>query len=82
MFQVFLPSFVVYENIIKEYQEKLLQLFVKNMIHIGLKGSKCVGQPKGHDQKLIVLVVALECYLMNVLLPYFDLMIPQSKNNL
>ena len=44
----------VYHDIIKEYQNKSPQVRLKNVIHEGLEGRWCIGQPKRHYKELIV----------------------------
>jgi hypothetical protein len=82
MLQVFLPCPAIYQKIIKEYQQKLPQLLFEYVIHAGLKGGWCVGQPKWHDQKLIMPIMASESSFGNILLSDSDLVVPRSKINL
>jgi hypothetical protein len=63
------PSLVVYQDVIKEDQKILPQLISENMVHARLEGCWCVGQPKGHDQKLEMPKVEPESCLLNILLP-------------
>jgi hypothetical protein len=76
MLQVSLPCPAIYQKIIKEDQQKLPQLLFEYVIHAGLKGGWCVGQPKWHDQKLIMPIMAIESSFGNILLFDFDLVIP------
>jgi hypothetical protein len=75
MCQMLIPCLVVDQYIIEEYQKVLPQLSSKDVVHARLESGWCVGQSKRLDQELKVFEMALECCLLNVLLPDADLMV-------
>jgi hypothetical protein len=75
MCEMFIPCLVVDQYIIEEYQKLLPQLSSKDMVHARLESGWCIGKYKRHDQELKVSEMALECCLLNGLLPDVDLMV-------
>lgn len=73
--QMFCIAATIYEDVIKEYNDELPQIFMKYVIHRVLEGCGRVRQPKGHDQKLVVTCVGLKRCLASVFVSHSDLMI-------
>jgi len=80
--QMVLPHPTINKEVIKEHQQELPQLLVEDVIHARLKSGRCIGQPKWHDQKIIVPIMTPESGLVYILLSDPDLMIARSKFNL
>ena len=51
---VFFKSAIVYQDIIKENQNKFSQTFPAHLIHKRLKSSRGIGEVDGHDHKFII----------------------------
>jgi hypothetical protein len=58
------------EDVIKEYNDKTVEEWLKNGIHCGLKGRWCVTKTERHDAKLIVALVGSKCRLPHIFLPH------------
>ena len=41
--------FTIYQNIIKENQDKVAEMIPKNVIHEGLERCEGIGEAEGHD---------------------------------
>jgi len=82
MLQVFLPCPAIYQEIIKEYQQKLPQLFFEYVIQVRLKGGRCIGQTKWHEQKFVIPIMEFKRSFGNILLSDSDLVVARLKINL
>ena len=71
--------FVEHQDVVKEHQHKVPQLFSEYVIHPRLESGWCVRQSKGHDYKFVVALMRFESYFRNIF--YFDsnLMITRFK---
>ena len=68
--------FAVYQYIIKEDDDMLAQVGLKQLVHRCLERGWCIAQSKRHHSKLIMLVMSSKRCFTNVLLVHQDLMIP------
>ena len=82
MMQVFLPSFTVNKNVIKENKYKIMKFLVEYVVHAWLECGRWIFQAKRHGNKLKVTIVSSESSLWYVLFSLSNLMITWSKVNL
>lgn len=71
-------GFTIHQNIVKEDDDKLLEVRLENTIHQGLKNHRSIRQSEWHHAKFTVVVVLSECSLLNVVSGYQDLVIPRN----
>ena len=64
MLNVVFKSTAVYKNVVEENQSTLTQQRVESGVHGALEGIWCVGQSEGHDSKLKLTPMCLECCFM------------------
>jgi hypothetical protein len=69
----------IYQDVIKEHKDEVAQIIFENIIHQGLKGSWCVGQTERHDEIFEMTTESAKCYLVNVLGPHPNLVVPRPK---
>ena len=62
---VFFKSAIVYQDIIKENQNKFSQTFPAHLIHKRLKSSRGIGEVDGHDHKFIMAFICSKRSLGN-----------------
>ena len=72
---VLFKSVTVYQDIIKENQNKFSQTFPIHIIHKRLKSSRGIGEVDGHDHKVIMAFICFERSLGNVIWLYTNLVI-------
>jgi hypothetical protein len=64
--EVLPPRRTIDENVIKENQHKSPQVRAHDVVHQGLERCRGVGEPKRHDQELVLAVVSVERCLIDV----------------
>jgi hypothetical protein len=72
----------IYEDIIDEHHNKLVQEVHEDLVHHAHEVGRSIGQPKRHDCKLIQTILRGEGCLGNIFLLDFQLVIPRSEVNL
>ena len=82
MFGVLFWCLGVYQNVINEYHNKLVQIFHEDLIHEIHEVSWGIGQPKGHDRAFIQAISGYKCRLWNILGSDFQLVVPRSEVDL
>ena len=61
------------ENIVEEDDDKVVEVGAEDVIHGALKGSRGVGEAKGHDFELVVAVTSPKCCFGDIILSHADL---------
>ena len=72
---VLFKSATVYQDIIKENQNKISQTFPAHLIHKRLKSSRSIGEADRHDHKFIMAFICSEGSLGNIIWLYTNLVI-------
>ena len=70
------------QDVLIKHSHEPLQLPPKDVVHARMKCGGSIGQPKWHDQKLKVPIVATKCCLWDVLIPNSDLVVPRTQIDL
>jgi hypothetical protein len=70
-----LPSFSIYENIIKENQDKIMEERMKDMIHESLKSGGSITKAEWHNQEIMVTLMSSKCSRWNVLFFHMNLVV-------
>ena len=83
--QVLLMFFLalrVYQYVINEYNDKEIQIWLKNPVHQAHESSRGIRNPKRHYKELIMPISSPKSSLGHIRCPYFQLMITGSQVNL
>jgi hypothetical protein len=73
------PSLGKNQYIIKENQDKLLQMRLEDIIHQAIERRWGISQPKRHDRKLIVPKPSPKSHLGNITIFDLNLVIPRPQ---
>ncbi|KAJ9541101.1 hypothetical protein OSB04_027607 [Centaurea solstitialis] len=82
MLHVLLLRLGVDQYIIYEYDHRSIQHWSAHPVHQVHERHRCVRQSEGHHDELEMPVPRPKSHLMNVFLPYFQLMVPGAKIDL
>ena len=82
MFLVLLLIIGIYENVIQEYKNKLVQILDENTLHETYECHRCISKTKWHLYESIMTISCPKNTLVIVLLFYSHLMIAQSQFDL
>lgn len=74
-----LPEPRVYQYIINEHHNKLVEVWNKDLVHLSHEKCWSISQSKQHDWKLILSISHAECGLLNILIPDSKLMVAWSR---
>ena len=75
MLQMSFPSFTIYQDIIKEDEDKCVKTRSQNFIHEALEGGESIVESRIYKQKLIMEFMGAESRLRNVNLFHVDLLV-------
>src|SRR3954470_23200787 len=70
------------QNIINEHNYKLIQIIMKDPIHILHEYTRCISNTKRHNRILIMTIPCPKSSLLNILRLHTNLMIPRPQINL
>ena len=62
-------------NVIKEHQNKIIQLIPKEIYHKAIESGKGIGEAKGHDNEFIIPKSSVDSSFRDVFIFDFDLVI-------
>lgn len=82
MLEVVSSSLAINQYVVKKYQNKLPYVGLEKVVHSALKSGRCVGEAKGHHQKLVVALMSSKRGLLYVFLPHADLVVTHLQVNL
>lgn len=79
MLEMSFPRLTVDEDVIKEYKDKGLKIWLHNFIHEAMEGGRNIAKSKRHNQKIIVAFMGAKSHLRDVFLFHLDLMVSRAK---
>jgi hypothetical protein len=78
---MFFHTLRIYQNVINEHHDKLVQLQHENRVHEIHEVCRCIRQPKGHDKILIETISCSEDCLGYIFVTNLDLVIARAEIN-
>ena len=82
VFLVLLFTLRVKQDLLYKYQNKFIKIYIEYIVHHTHKFCICIGQPKQHYYKLVVVVPCTKGSLENILVANPYLMVPRLQINL
>ena len=81
LFMLFL-GLRVDDNVINEYYDKRVKVFMEDSVHEIHKCSSCICETKWHNQELIMTITGSKGRLLNIFIPTPKMMVTLTKINL